>query len=469
MLLASGGAALAWRASGSTEEQTSRPAHPVTASAPASPSVTAAPLTNVPDPKVVGTAAPVATWTISAGSVPGVDPSLTTLALAEPDQASRPNVSDVAVVVASQPGDLGESAAQVLGVDRASGVVRWQRATAVATWHQCHVLGDGSRVACLSQSRPTSTTSVVVLDSATGAVAGEATLPGNMETVLAVEGDLVLVGPSQSQAIAPVTVSRWSPSAAQPMWTVSVDSPELLETEYYGSISANADSLVVSASALVAVLDPATGATRQTVLGSGGALPSTGYWVAEGDGPTSSLHAGDGTLVATLPGQPWSRAAGSTSPVLGVGPSAVDAVSYQPLWTVALPGAFHVAGAASTEATTVLWRTADASTSLAVTYMGVDNASGAVRWEHDGTWGGGARELGGALVLDDSSSVWALNLTDGTVAWSIDAPSPTGAPPVTDLFGDVLVVSGPSEPGGAIDAPVTVTGYRFPTEVASAS
>jgi hypothetical protein len=441
-------------------------ATPSAASAGATPSAT--PVPDAPAPGPDGTVAPAVAWTLSAGTLPGAVPGLTELAVAEPDAAGTVNASDALVLVASAPADSGDHAAEVLGVGRSDGRVVWRSSTPSGTWHTCHVLGDGSRVACLSQVRSTATTHVSVLETATGQVLGEGTVDGNIEMALAIGDELVLAGPAQSGAIAPVVVTRGTPADLTSRWSVQVDSPEALESDYWDSISANEDTLVVTAASLVAVLDPASGATISTALGTGGAMPRTGAWVSSADAGHTIVLAADGTRETVLPGAAWRRAVGSTATVTGIGAGALDPTTFQPLWTATLPEGTQVRDAAVTDDVTVLWRTSVDGSPVAVTYVGVDGATGATLWEHQGTWAGTPWQVGDALLLDDDAAVWALDLADGSVPWSIDVSAANGGATST-VLGDVLVVAGAPAPGADADAVLSVTGYHFPADVRPAS
>jgi hypothetical protein len=443
-----------------------------TAAAPSArgPSATAdeLPVPDAPAPGPDGTVAPSVAWTLSAGTLPGAVPGLTSLAVAEPDAAGTVNASDVLVLVASARADSGDHAAEVLGVGRSDGRVVWRSSTPSGSLHTCHVLGDGSRVACLSQVRSTATTHVSVLETATGQVLGEGTVDGNIEMALAIGDELVLAGPAQSGAIAPVVVTRGTPADLTARWSVQVDSPELLESDYWDSISANEDTLVVTAASLVAVLDPASGSTISTSLGTGGAMPRTGAWVSSADGTYAIVIAADGTRETALPGAAWRRAVGSTAALTGIGAGALDPTTFDLLWTTTLPDGAQVRDAAVTDDVTVLWRTSVDGSPVAVTYVGVDGATGATLWEHEGTWAGTPWQVGAALVLDDNGAVWGLDLTDGSVPWSIDVAAANGGATST-VLGDVLVVAGAPAPGADADAVLSVTGYRFPADVQPAS
>ncbi|VTR77026.1 PQQ-binding-like beta-propeller repeat protein [Cellulomonas hominis] len=425
------------------------------------------PTQDAPAARPDGTVAPTVAWTLTGETLPGAVPGLTDLTLAEPSASGAANVSDVAVVVASRPDGSDDQAAEVLGIGRSDGQVVWRRSTPSASRHTCHVLADGLRAACLSQVRSTATTHVTVVESATGRVLGEGTVDGNMEMALAVGDDVVLAGPSQSDAIAPVTISRGTPADLTARWAVQVESPGLLESDYFDSISANAETLVVTAGPLVVALDPDSGATVSTSVGSGGAMPSTGSWASSADGTGTVVLAADGTGRAALPGAPWRRAVGSTATRTGIGASAVDPATYEPLWTTALPDGTRVRDAAVTDDVTVLWRTPVVAATTAVTYVGLDGATGAPLWEHEGTWAGDPRQVGDALVLADDAAVWALDTSDGSVPWSVDAPAPSGSF-TSDLLGDVMVVDGRPAQGADPGAAAALTGYRFGAEVPAA-
>lgn len=373
----------------------------VSTSAPASEPPTPAPTTAGPAPvdPAIFESTPVPTWETSATDLMGTPESGVTLAA--PDPAGRENQAGVVVLAA-----WGGDSASLVGLDRATGAQVWRQDVPGVRQVACHVLGDGRRTACtVPVSEGSADHRVLTLDTATGDVLGDDTVPQTPRHVVAVSDDVVVAG--SNVADGRLMMSRGTPDDVDRFWLAESQPGFVPATEYWGEFTTEEGRAAFEVSGSSMLVELATGDARLGTADGDGRL---GLWpggaatrttVDGGDGTaegvaTTILTRPDGTEL-TLAGVPWGRhgdGAGMVD-VIGAGSVAYDARTADPLWT-------------APERTDV----------LSTTYLVVDDTVVQASW------------------YEESAQLLALDLRTGAEAWTASARSYS----TSALHGRVLVL-----------------------------
>lgn len=405
------------------------------------------------DQTVDHTVAPRQTWQVSAIDLMGGDPTAW-VALAAPDPLGRPAVQDMVVVTVG----AGDKAA-VVGLDWATGDVRWWTELAGSTSVDCHVLGTGASTLCVATNDylDGETYSVATFETSTGEPQGHDEITFKPAAVTELEGDIILAG--STVLTGALSMTRGTPTDIDAGWQVSSDSGYVPATAYEGGFLVSEGTGWSYVSGATMVVDLATGEAESMSAESG---RSSAPW--PGGTVLASTTAADGSVVvtATVPGtasftaagRAWSRLGSSDAmeSFVGIGDTAYDPRSGAALWSVAAdPTALSTNYTALDDV--VLQQTWwEESVSLTA----VDALTGAQRWTSGTRSAWLFSRAGDVLLADTSYGIEAVDLTSGEKSWSVD---------YTDLItGDSSMyraahsISGPSL---VTTFDQTIAGYTF--------
>lgn len=381
---------------------------------------------------------PTVAWTVSGTSY---GPAGTEVWLADEQALGVPNVSEVAVVRA-----YAEAGPVVLGLDRTTGdeVWRFEPGPGAEAWTT--VLDDGSTVAHWQGTEDGAFT-LTTLDTASGEVQGTVGLSAEPAYAFSDETGTVVV----SVVDGAMVFQAFDDDLAE-VWSASTNPGLVPATEAYGVVTADSGRLAVFMSGASAVVDRASGELLTTsgdsalLLLPGGLLRD----ISSVDGGATITDGVDGRVITDGAGGAWDVLAplDGLPPVVGVGNRAVDPATGESPWSLD--------GEPSRVSATVVGDLVLPFDQTAPTpVVAVDVSTGEQRWVSSATTGAFALH-DGTLVVETEESVVGVDVTDGTVLWTVDhtpATSPTSFPESSyQVVGGSLVTS---------TVAGDITGYTF--------